>query len=61
VIHPEDLDAMRDRGLLLARLARFRPALEALREYLRRRPAAPDRDEVLGHMAAIRDRLASLN
>jgi regulator of sirC expression with transglutaminase-like and TPR domain len=61
LIHPEDLDEVRDRGLLLFRLQRFGPAFEALSLYLASRPDASDRDTVTQHLAALRHLLASLN
>ena len=61
LIHPEDLDEVRDRGLLLFRLQRYGPALEALNAYLAERDAAPDRPSVERHVAALRSLIASLN
>jgi regulator of sirC expression with transglutaminase-like and TPR domain len=40
VIHPEDADEIRDRGLLLFRLQRFGLAIDALTSYLEARPDA---------------------
>jgi regulator of sirC expression with transglutaminase-like and TPR domain len=61
LIHPEDLDEARDRGLLLYRMQRFGAALDALNAYLAGRPDAPDRDTIAQHVVALRQLLASLN
>ena len=61
LIHPEDAEETRDRGLLLYRLQRFGPAYESLTWYLRERPGAPDRGDIEKHAAALRRLLASLN
>ena len=61
LIHPEDLDEVRDRGLLLYRLQRFGAALDALSAYLAARPDAADRDNIAQHVISLRQLLASLN
>jgi regulator of sirC expression with transglutaminase-like and TPR domain len=61
VIHPEDLDEVRDRGLLLYRLQRFGPALGALESYLAARPEAADRTTIEKHAADLRRQISSLN
>ncbi len=61
LIHPEDLDEVRDRGLLLYRMQRFGAALDALNAYLAGRPDAPDRDTIAQHVVSLRQLLASLN
>jgi regulator of sirC expression with transglutaminase-like and TPR domain len=61
LIHPENADEVRDRGLLLYRLQRYGPALDALRTYLAARSDAPDRETVEGHVDQLRRLLASLN
>jgi len=61
LIHPEDMDEVRDRGLLLYRLQRFSAALDALNAYLAARPNAPDRDNIAQHVISLRQLLASLN
>jgi regulator of sirC expression with transglutaminase-like and TPR domain len=61
VLTPGDLDEVRDRGLLLFRLQRYGQALECLGTYLDGRPAAPDRDVIEKHRAALRQLIASLN
>ena len=61
LIHPDDLDEARDRGLLLFRLQRFGPALDALNRYLEVRPNAADRDSIAQHVVSLRQLLASLN
>ena len=61
LIHPEDLDEVRDRGLLLYRLRRFGPALAELTRYLEARPEAADRATVEGHVDDLRRTIAELN
>jgi len=61
LIHPEDLDEVRDRGLLLYRMQRFGAALDALNAYLAGRPDAPDRDAIAQHVVSLRQLLADLN
>jgi regulator of sirC expression with transglutaminase-like and TPR domain len=61
LIHPEDADEIRDRGLLLFRLHRYGPALDALTSYLEGRPEASDRETMQEHIAALRGLLARLN
>lgn len=61
LIHPEDLDEVRDRGLLLYRMQRYGAALEALNAYLAGRPDAPDRDAIAQHLVSLRQLLASFN
>jgi regulator of sirC expression with transglutaminase-like and TPR domain len=61
LIHPEDFDEVRDRGLLLFRLRRYGLALDALTAYLAARPHAPDRETVAQQAATLRHLLAGLN
>ena len=61
LIHPEEMDEVRDRGLLLFRLQRFSPALDALNAYIAARPDAPDRDNIAQHVISLKQLLASLN
>jgi regulator of sirC expression with transglutaminase-like and TPR domain len=61
LIHPEDADEVRDRGLLLLRLMRYPEALAALRAYLAARPDATDRERIELHVADIRERITRLN
>jgi regulator of sirC expression with transglutaminase-like and TPR domain len=61
VIHPDDADETRDRGLLLYRMNQFAKALECLNAYLAAAPGASDRSAVERHVAALRQLLASLN
>lgn len=61
LLHPEDLDEVRDRGLLLYRLQRYVPALEALTRYLEARPEAPDRESMESHLRSLRGLIAQLN
>ena len=61
LIHPEDWDEIRDRGLLLYRLQRFAPALSELTRYLDARPEAADRATIERHAADLRRNLSELN
>ena len=61
LIHPEDIDEVRDRGLLLYRLTRYREALRALETYLAARADAPDRERIAIHLADLRVLLAQMN
>jgi regulator of sirC expression with transglutaminase-like and TPR domain len=61
LIHPEDADQVRDRGLLLYRLRRYQQALDGLRAYLAARPDANDRETVEHHLVSLREILASMN
>lgn len=61
LLHPEDAEEIRDRGLLLYRLRRYSPALEAIERYLALRPDAPDREPLETHTQNLRRLLASLN
>lgn len=54
ILHPEDVIEIRDRGLLLYRLDRYREAHDALTDYLRRRPDAIDRELVERHVTTLR-------
>ena len=53
LLHPGDAPELRDRGLLLYRLDRYREARGALREYLDVRPQALDREVIERHLAAL--------
>jgi regulator of sirC expression with transglutaminase-like and TPR domain len=61
LLHPDDTDEIRDRGLLLYRLHRHGAALEALASYLESRPEAPDRETIAEHVLALRKIIAQLN
>jgi regulator of sirC expression with transglutaminase-like and TPR domain len=61
LLHPEDTEQVRDRGLLLYRLRRYQQALAELHRYLERRPDARDRATVEGHVVSLREILASMN
>jgi regulator of sirC expression with transglutaminase-like and TPR domain len=58
-MQPGSAPELRDRGLLLYQLDRYRLSLEALREYLRVRPDALDRDMVEKHIATLQLMLAA--
>jgi len=59
LLHPNDPPELRDRGLLLYRMDRYRDAREGLRAYLRSRPQALDREVIERHLAALDMMLAS--
>lgn len=61
VLQPDDIEEVRDRGLLLYRLGRYYPALSCLEQYLEALPAARDRATIERHMAALKQLMASLN
>jgi regulator of sirC expression with transglutaminase-like and TPR domain len=61
LIRPDDVDEVRDRGLLLYRLQRYVPALQALLRYLEARPEAADREAMETHARNLRTLIASLN
>ena len=61
LVVPESAEQLRDRGLLYQKLECFRPALSDLQNYLRRRPQAPDADELRGTIIALRQACANLN
>jgi regulator of sirC expression with transglutaminase-like and TPR domain len=58
LLHPDDPPELRDRGLLLYRMDRYRDARTALHAYLRARPEALDREVVERHLAALQMILA---
>lgn len=61
VLHPDDPEEIRDRGLLQYRLRHFGAALEDLASYLRTRPDAADRAQIEGHVGNLRRIVAELN
>ena len=61
ILDPDDLTQVRDRGLLLFRLQRYSPALEALRRYLAEAGEADDRAAIEQTVAALRQKLETLN
>jgi regulator of sirC expression with transglutaminase-like and TPR domain len=61
VLDPGDAPEIRDRGLLLFRLGRWREAIDSLRTYLERVPEATDREQTERHIAALRQLLVQLN
>ena len=61
VLQPDDIEEVRDRGLLLYRLGRYYPALSCLEQYLDALPAARDRATIERHMTALKQLMASLN
>jgi regulator of sirC expression with transglutaminase-like and TPR domain len=58
LLHPDDPPELRDRGLLLYKLDRYREARISLRAYLRARPDALDREVIERHLAALQMMLA---
>ncbi len=61
LLSPGDPDEIRDRGLLLFRLRRYRAALDSLRAYLATMPLAHDRETIESHIAALREMISSMN
>jgi regulator of sirC expression with transglutaminase-like and TPR domain len=61
LIHPEDADEIRDRGLLLFRLQRFGLAIDALTTYLETRPEASDKETIEEHVETLKGLLAKMN
>ena len=61
MVEPHAAEAVRDRGLAYHRLECFRAALADLQDYLRRRPQAPDAEEIRGKIAELRLACARLN
>ncbi len=59
VMFPDSPPELRDRGLLLYQLDRYRPAVAALEAYLRVRPDAVDRADVERTLLALRLMLAA--
>jgi regulator of sirC expression with transglutaminase-like and TPR domain len=53
LLHPDDPPELRDRGLLLYRLDRYREARTSLRAYLAARSNALDREAIERHLSAI--------
>ena len=61
MLTPGQLDALRDRGLVAARLGAGAAALRDLEEYLERAPSASDGDEVRRVLAALRGKRPLVN
>jgi regulator of sirC expression with transglutaminase-like and TPR domain len=61
VLDPDDIDEIRDRGLLLFRLHRYGAALDGLRTYLQRAPQARDREAMERHIESLRQILSTMN
>lgn len=61
LVVPESVEELRDRGMLYQRLECFRPALSDLRNYLRRRPEAPDAEDVHSNIVELQQACAKLN
>jgi len=61
ILEPDDIDQVRDRGLLLFRKRQYNSALECLNRYLEAAPAADDRVSIEQHARALRQLLSSLN
>ncbi len=59
LLHPNDAPELRDRGLLLYRLDRYRDARTSLESYLRARPDAMDREVIEQHLSALGMMLAA--
>lgn len=61
VVHPDDPDERRDRGLLHAGLHRYGPALVDLERYLAARPDAADAARIRAQVEVTRRQLWSMN
>jgi regulator of sirC expression with transglutaminase-like and TPR domain len=61
VLSPDDLEEIRDRGLLLFRMQKYGAALESLNAYLATAAGAADHETIEGHVRTLRQLLASLN
>ena len=61
LVVPESAAELRDRGMLYRQLDCFRPALTDLRDYLRRRPDAPDASDVHTCIVELQQACAKLN
>ncbi len=61
LIEPDNLQELRDRGLLRARLGQIHAALEDLDRYARLAPHAPDLAQIRQHARALAERLAKGN
>lgn len=61
VLRPEDVEEIRDRGLLHYRLRRYWPALHDIEHYLESRPDAPDRESLEVHVRNLHRLVSSLN
>lgn len=61
LVLPESAEELRDRGLLYEQLECFRPALSDLQNYLRRRPKAPDAEDVHAKVVELKQACAKLN
>jgi len=59
LLHPDEPPELRDRGLLLYRMDRYREARTSLQAYLRARPEALDREVIERHLAALQMMLAA--
>jgi regulator of sirC expression with transglutaminase-like and TPR domain len=59
LLHPDDPPELRDRGLLLYRMDRYREARASLLAYLRARPDALDREVIERHLSALEMMLAN--
>lgn len=59
LLHPDEPPELRDRGLLLYRMDRYREARASFEGYLRARPDALDREVIERHLAALQMMLAA--
>jgi regulator of sirC expression with transglutaminase-like and TPR domain len=60
-VYPEAGEEYKLRGVVYAKMGKWSAARADLRRYLQLAPAAPDRQEVEEHLAAVQRRLAGLN
>ncbi len=61
LVVPESVEELRDRGMLYRDLECFQPALSDLQNYLRRRPDAPDAEDVHARVIELRIACSRLN
>jgi regulator of sirC expression with transglutaminase-like and TPR domain len=61
MLAPGQIEAVRDRGLVSARLGAAAAAVRDLEAYLARAPSSPDADDVRGALAALRGRRTFLS
>lgn len=61
MIDPDDIDQLRDRGLLRLQLRQFEGAAKDLEQYIRRSPAAKDSEEVMNHLKELKRIRAMMN
>ncbi len=61
MVEPNDIEQLRDRGLLRLQLRQFEGAAKDLEQYIRRSPAARDSEEVKDHLKELKRIRAMMN